>query len=170
MPNMGSIIAQNNKQTLNRLSSADIETPPCNCCNKRDCLLEEKCRTECVIYKTSVCTPNGKTMSYYGCCGTDFKARCYNHKQSFKTSSKRHHAELSRLVWRLKDEGHIPVIKWFIVCNAKPYSSGAMRCQLCLAEKLAILWADPDTTLNKRSELVAKCRHRNKYKLIKIPP
>ena len=43
-------------------------------------------------------------------------------------------------------------------------------CQLCLAEKLAILWADPDTTLNKRSELVAKCRHRNKFKLIKIPP
>ena len=78
--------------------------------------------------------------------------------------------ELSRLVWRLKDEGHIPVIKWSIVCNAKLYSSGAMHCQLCLAEKLAILWADLDTMLNKRSELVAKCRHRNKYKLIKIPP
>ena len=82
----------------------------------------------------------------------------------------RHPTELSRLVWRLKDEGHIPVIKWSIVCNAKPYSSGAMHCQLCLAEKLTILWADPDTMLNKRSELVAKCRHRNKYKLIKIPP
>ena len=37
--------------------------------------------------------------------------------------------------------------------------------QLCLAE-LAILRADPDTTLNKRFELVVKCRHRNKYKLI----
>ena len=77
---------------------------------------------------------------------------------------------ISRLVWRLKDKGHILVIKWSIFCNAKLYSSGAMHCQLCLAEKLATLWADPDTTLNKRSELVAKCRHRNKYKLIKIPP
>ena len=100
----------------------------------------------------------------------DFKARYYNHKQRFKTLSKRHQTELSRLVWRLKDEGHILVIKWSIVGNAKLYSSGAMHCQLCLAEKLAILWADPDTMLNKRSELVAKCRHRNKYKLIKIPP
>ena len=144
--------------------------PPCNCRNKHDCPLEGKRRTKCVIYKASVCIPDGKTMSYYGCCETDFKARYCNHKQSFKTSSKRHQTELSRLVWRLKDEEHIPVVKWSIVCNAKPYSSGAMHCQLCLAEKLAILWVDPDTTLNKRSELVAKCRHCNKHKLIKIPP
>ena len=168
MPNMGSIIGQRNKQVL--LSSADTETPPCNCRNKRDCPLEGKCRIKCVIYKASVCTPNGKTMSYYGCCETDFKARYYNHKQSLKTSSKRHQTELSRLVWQFKDKGRIPVVKWSIVCNAKPYSSGAMHCQLRLAEKLIILWADPDTTLNKRSELVAKCRHRNKYKLIKISP
>ena len=49
-----------------------------------------------VIYKASVCTPNGKTMSYYGCCETDFKASYYNHKQSFKTSSKRQQTELSK--------------------------------------------------------------------------
>ena len=60
MPNMGSIIAQHNKQVLDRLSSADTETPPCNCRNKRDCPLEGKCRTKCVIYKASVCTPNVK--------------------------------------------------------------------------------------------------------------
>ena len=167
---MGSIIAHHNNQVLNWLSSADTETPPCNCRNKRDCPLEGKCRAKCVIYKASVCTPNSKTMSYYGCCETDFKTRYYNHKHSFKTLSKRHQTELSRLVWRLKLESHIPVIKWSIVCNAKPYSNSAMHCQLCLAKKLAILCADPDTTLNKRSELEAKCRHRNKYKLIKIPP
>ena len=159
-----------NKQVLNRLSSADTETSPCNCRNKRDCPLEGKCRTKFVIYKASIRTPNGNTMSYYGCCETDFKAHYYNHKQSFKTSFERHQTELSKLVWRLKDEGHIPVKKWSIVCKAKPYSSSAMHCQLCLTEKLAILRVDPDTTLNGSSELVAKCRHHNKYKLIKIPP
>ena len=56
-----------------------------------------------VIYKALACTPNGKTMSYYGCCETNFKARYYNHKQSLKTSSKRHQTELSRLVWQFKD-------------------------------------------------------------------
>ena len=88
---MGSIIAQHNKQVLNRLSLADTKTPPCNCRNKRDCSLEGKCCTKCVIYKaSSICTPNSKTMSYYDCCETDFKARYYNHKQSFKTLSKKH--------------------------------------------------------------------------------
>ena len=86
-------------------------------------------------------------MSYYGCCETDFKARYYNHKQSFKTSSERRQTEFSKLLRRLKDEGRIPVIQWSIVCKAKLYSSGAMHCQLCLAEKLATLRADPDTTL-----------------------
>ena len=166
---MGSIIVQQNNQMLNRLSSEDTKTPPCNSRNKHDCPLKGKCLTKCVIYKASIYTPNGKTISYYGCCETDFKARYYNHKQSFKTLSKRHQTELPRLVWRLKDEDHIPVIKWSIVCKVKPYSRGAIHSQLCLAEKLAILWADPDTTLNEKSELVAKCRHRNKHKLIKIP-
>ena len=95
---MGSIIAQHNKQVLNRLSSADTETPPCICCNKRDCPLEGKCLTKGVIYKASICTPNGKTKSYYGCCETDFKAHFYNDKQSSKTSFKRHQTELSKLV------------------------------------------------------------------------
>ena len=47
------------------------------------------------------------------------------------------------------------------------YTSGAKRCNLCLAEKLAILQADQRTLLNKRSEFVSKCRHRNKFKLKK---
>ena len=123
---MGSIIDQYNKQVLNRLSSADTETPPCNCRNKRDCPLEGKCRTKCVIYKTSVCTTNGKTMPYYGCCAKEFKARYYSHKQGFKTSYKRYQTELLRLVRLLKDEGYIPVIKWSIVCKAKPYTSGVV--------------------------------------------
>ena len=75
------------------------------------------------------CTPNGKTMSYYDCsCETDFKARNYNHKQSFKTLPKRHQIEFSKLVWQFKDEGHIPINKWSIVCKVKRYSCGEMHC------------------------------------------
>ena len=135
LPNMGSIIALHNKQVLNWLSSADNETPPCNCHNKHDCSLEGKCCIKCVIYMASICIPNGKTMSYYGCCKTDFKAHYYNHKQSFKTSSKKHQIEHLKLVWQLKNECYISIIKWSIICKAKPYSSGAMHCQLCLAKK-----------------------------------
>ena len=52
----------------------------------------------------------------------------------------RQSTEPSKLLCRLKDVGHIPINKWFFDCNAKPYSSGAIHSQRCLAEKLAILW------------------------------
>ena len=38
--------------------------------------------------------------------------------------------------------------------------SGGRRCDLCLQEKLTICLADPKTTLNSRSEMVSKCRHK----------
>ena len=41
------------------------------------------------------------------------------------------------------------------------------RVALCLMEKLQISLADPMTTLNKRFEIVAKCRHRDKLLLDK---
>ena len=38
-------------------------------------------------------------------------------------------------------------------------------CHLCLMEKKPISLADPTKTLNKRNEIVAKCRHRDKVLL-----
>ena len=34
--------------------------------------------------------------------------------------------------------------------------------------KVSIIWADPDTLLNKRTELISKCRHRNKFLLANV--
>ena len=47
--------------------------------------------------------------------------------------------------------------------KASPYQCGSKCCNLCLSEKLSIICADPDTLLNKRTELISKCRHRNKF-------
>ena len=38
----------------------------------------------------------------------------------------------------------------------------------CLAEKLSILKSDTSISLNKRSEIANKCRHKNKHKLSKL--
>ena len=47
----------------------------------------------------------------------------------------------------------------------KSYNPTSKRCNLCLTEKLEIL-DDPDKNLlNKRSEFVSQCRHKNKYRL-----
>ena len=40
------------------------------------------------------------------------------------------------------------------------------RCNLCLEEKMHILlYPEPEKLLNKRCELIARCRHRAKFKL-----
>ena len=49
--------------------------------------------------------------------------------------------------------------------EAAPYRCGARKCSLCFAEKLQIIKAKPEGLLNKRSELISKCRHKNKFLL-----
>ena len=41
--------------------------------------------------------------------------------------------------------------------------NGTKRYNLCFSEKLCILKANKSNVLNKRSELISKCRHRNKF-------
>jgi len=79
LPNMKSIIAVHNEKILNQSTSERSEPLPCNCRNKSTCPLNGKCREKSLIYKASIITPDNKTMSYYGCCEMDFKARYYNH-------------------------------------------------------------------------------------------
>ena len=73
--------------------------------------------------------------------------------------------ELSKAVWNAKDSGTNPSIEWSIVAKTSPYQPRAKLCNLCLAEKLAILQSNPATTLNKRSEFNSKCCYKNMFKL-----
>ena len=138
----------------------------CNCRNPDYCPLDGNCCVSSVVYKATL-TSSDPPKKYYGCCTTSFKTRYGNHKQSFLHPQKKSATELSKAYWELKEEedGRPPDIFWSIVRHARPYNCGTRRCNLCLEEKFTILQADPTTTLNKRSELVAKCRHGNKFKL-----
>ena len=86
-------------------------------------------------------------------------------KESLLIIAKRNATELLKAVWNAKDAGTNPSIEWSIAAKTSPYQPGATSYNLCLAEKLAILQSNPATTLNKRSELNSKCRHKNKFKL-----
>ena len=164
MPNMAAIISRHNKKLLsNRAESACI-TPPCNCKNKTSCPLKGNCRESSIIYKATLKSGNVE-KHYYGCSETEFKTRFYNHNQSFKFRRKCNATELSKAFWQLKDTGQNPCIEWNIATRTTPYHPGAKECNLCLSEKLAILRADPNTSLNKKTELNGKCRHTNKFKL-----
>ena len=54
---------------------------------------------------------------------------------------------------------------WSIVGLAPSYGRKVRMCHLCLLEKTSISLADPKKTLNKRNEIISKCRHRDKLLL-----
>ena len=164
MPNIENIISNHNKTILNS-TDPQTSTPPCNCRNKNKCPLNGKCRESSIVYKASIFTETNPKKYYYGLCETEFKTRFNNHIHTFKSEQKRNATELSKEVWRIKEEGKIPSIEWQIVKKAKPYKCGDRKCNLCLEEKLFILLSDNRTSLNKRNELIAKCRHKTKFKL-----
>ena len=87
---------------------------------------------------------------------------------SFKNTNYAKSTELSKYVWNLKDRDQPFEIKWEIAAQAKSYRPGARRCNLCLMEKLLISEGKRRHLLNKRSELVAMCRHKNKFLLKSI--
>ena len=55
-------------------------------------------------------------------------------------------------------------LNWEIVRSVPAYSNITKRCMLSLYEKLLIAtYPNLEELLNKRSELVSKCRHENKF-------
>ena len=162
---MSAIISRHNKSLLSsKAVEPNCATPPCNCRKAENCPLDGKCRESSIIYKATI-TSGNIAKNYYGCSETEFKARYYNHRQSFNHRHKSHATELSKAIWHYRDLGIEPHIDWSIMAKSFPYQPGAKSCNLCLTEKLVILQADPRSLLNKRSELSGKCRHTNKFKL-----
>ena len=80
---------------------------------------------------------------------------------SFRNTGYEKGTGLSKYVWYLKDKGEDFTIKWSVAAKASTYICGSK----CLTKKLLITKADPRTLLKKRSEIVSKCRHRNKFTL-----
>ena len=161
---MADILSAHNKKLL-KSHNGKSEFKPCNCRYKPSCPLNGNCRDKAIVYQATV-QAKDQSKNYIGLCETEFKAKFYNHNHSFNSNSKRNATELSKFIWSCKDFGINPSISWKIVCHATPYQHGGKVCNLCLAEKYAILTANDDALLNKRTELINKCRHKNKYKLI----
>ena len=160
--NIVKIIKSHNK----KLTSVEKpETLPCNCRNKQSFPMDGKCRSTNVIYRCDVTAPNLPTKSYIGLTEGEWKLRYNNHKQSFKHKKHAKSTTLSAHIWDLKENHHVtPLLYWSIIKTAPAYSNLTKRCLLCLHEKLAIItFPKPDELLNKRSEIISKYRHKNKF-------
>ena len=74
-------------------------------------------------------------------------------------------AKASLWNWDMEDKEVDYDIKWKIRKKAMMYKPGASYCDLCISEKVEILLANPKSSLNKRTEILEKCRHRHRFKL-----
>ena len=171
MNNMQQIISSNNKKVINKQSSED-NVPPCNCRNKPECPLEGKCLTSNIVYRADVLNlSDHTTRTYLGVCETDFKARYNNHKSSFRYKNKSSSTELSKHIWELNDQNKQFSISWSIAKKCHGYNPVTKSCHLCLSEKVLICnFKEKTQLLNKRSELVSKCRHQNKFLIKSVGP
>ena len=72
---------------------------------------------------------------------------------------------VSKCIWNLKEvkDSNIDFsTKWCIITRVSSSRGNPSHCNLCLTEKLCILSTGRSTLLNKRPELITKCRHENK--------
>ena len=164
MPNMGSIITAHNAKVLSTRANTTPRT--CNCRRPAECPLNGKCLTQCIVYKATITATDRPTKTYFGLTEDTSKTRYSNHTVSFRHEARSTDTELSKYIWELRRQGLEGKIHWEIAHRAVPYKCGSRKCDLCLSEKLAIAKADPNSTLNKRSEIISKCRHRKKYACI----
>ena len=105
-------------------------------------------------------------VNYNGLTENTLKEQFYKRRNSFKYESKANSTELSKHFWEMKRKGiKKPIMHWSVIDHTKPYQNGSKRRNLCLTEKHHILTA-PVNLINKRSELVSKCRHESKFHLV----
>ena len=170
LPNIKTTIKTNNSALIQKSKdkTEEVKTEKCNCRVKSSCPLNGGCQISSVIYKATVNTAS-QSFKYIGLTEGPFKKRYSGHKNSFDHRKNRLSTELSKKIWDLKDSNTVFEIKWEIIQRANGYRSGSLKCNLCISEKLHILKeAKTPGLLNKRSEIVSKCRHENKFLLRKI--
>ena len=162
-PNMNTIIKSHNKKVLN--PSGAEQSGGCNCLRENlPCPLQGQCLKKEIIYEATVNSVEG-VRRYVGQTKNTFKERLKSHRNSFKYSENRIRTRLATYVWDLKDRNRRDIdINYSLVCHASKYRRGDRYCHLCIAEKTFIAKLDA-LGLNKRSEILDRCRHRDEHLL-----
>ena len=165
MPNVETIISGHNKKILNQQRETSLPQPTCNCRGgTNNCPMDGNCLKGSLVYKAEIKTTDS-TATYIGAAANNFKERYRNHILSFKHEKYQQNTSLSKYIWNLKKDNKPFEISWSIAGKAPPYNPASKSCRLCLLEKTLILTSTDDNPLNKRSELMCKCRHRAKFLL-----
>ena len=134
-----------------------------NCRNRAGCPLDNICLTANIVYKALVSANNKSDKKYFGIAETSFIDRFRNHTRDFHHKKYGSSTELSKYIWKLKDEKITATIKWNIMPIVHGTPKGGV-CKLSLTEKFWLLKHFYDEhLLNKKSEFISKCKHELLY-------
>ena len=163
MPSFQSNVKSHNNKILGKKSSDEKR---CNCRDKEKCPLQGNCLIDSVIYRGNITTSNkNDENNYIGLTENQFKGRERHHHHTFQNEEKKSSTQLSNYIWHLKKErNNIAKVTYSVIERTHPYKNGDKRCRLCSAEKYHVIF-QPFKKLNKRSEIISKCRHENKFYL-----
>ena len=89
-PNMNYKMSNHNKNLL----ESKEEEPKCNCRNKAECPLPERCLKDKVIYRAKV-TTNSEIQTYVGLTAGEFKTRYRKHTSDFNNLTNKNSTTLS---------------------------------------------------------------------------
>ena len=130
--------------------------------NKNNCPLDGKCLTPNIVYEAQI---TSNQLNYYGklyieTVETNSKQRFNNHTKSFNLEHYENYTELSKEYLTIKRNYFTRKVTCRIIRKCGPINTTKPKSYLCL--KLEIFSYKEDNILNKRSELISKCKHQNK--------
>ena len=170
---MGAIISNHNSKVLKerrKQKENNNNKKDCNCrAGVQRCPLEGKCQVEAIVYKATITTDDGEIRTYTGSTDQTFKKRHYGHTSDLRNEKYRNNTSMATHIWDKKDKGiEVSSTKWEIMKKCQKYEPGQKKCDVCVSEKLEIMKNRDPKTLNKRTELMATCRHKKRFKLCNV--
>ena len=164
-PNMKDIIARHNAKVMRRSEEGGRAAPPgCNCQGgAQNCPLNGQCLIQSLVYRADV-RVGANVKHYIGQTSNTFKTRWNGHKSDTRCGRSR--TGLNSYLIELKSRGEFPdSITWSKVAGSLPRKRGGKICSLCNDEKVFIAINHNEDSLNDRSEMMSRCRHRDRLML-----
>ena len=160
MRNMESVISSLKKQILN----PSKEYFGCNCRVRNEYPLDNKFLTLNTVYEAKVSNDTiDECKRYLGASKTLFKERLRKHIRDFKHKKYEKSTEFLKYIRTIKSHAITSVIKWSIVKRVAS-KAAANYGKVCLTKMFYIIQSpDDENLLNKKFELMNKCRHQNNY-------
>ena len=162
--NMKAIITGQNNKLINPKTNDNGNVRMCNCVGF-ECPVNGECLRKEVIYCCKVETQSG-SRNYIGATKNTFKSRWNAHNSNARCIQNRTATTLANHVWSLKETNQIFTQNLNIELDAKSYCPEMKYCNTCATEKYWIMKHHKSRSLiNKRTEILCKCRHRTKFLL-----